>query len=199
MLEILKNSKGEILKLFFQDPEKEYYLREIARILGKEPGFFQEAINKLVNEGILKDERRADLRYFKLNKNYPIYEEIKKIISKTVGIEARIREIIDNLKGAECAFIFGSIAKNQESSNSDIDLMIIGGIDQDQLIKEINQAEDELKREINYHLYSREEVIKQLRINNDFLVKVFNEPKISLKGDPHEFTRINQSREIKNH
>jgi len=191
MLDILKNSKGEILKLFFQNPDKEYYLREIAKILGREPGFFQKVINDLVKEGILKDERRADLRYFKLNKDYPIYEEIKKIISKTVGLEAKIKEIVNNLKGVEGAFIFGSFAKNRESSSSDIDLMLIGKIDQDYLMNKINKVEEELKREINYHLYSKDEIIKQLKNNNDFLIKVFNEPKIIFKGNIDELTRIN--------
>ena len=55
MLSFLKNGTGKILNLFFQDPDKEYYFREIAKILGKEPGFFQKSLENLVNEGILLD------------------------------------------------------------------------------------------------------------------------------------------------
>jgi hypothetical protein len=69
--------------------------------------------------------------------------------------------------------------------------MLIGLVDQDYLIKKISKAEEELKREINYHLYSKDEIIKQLKANNDFLIKVFNEPKIILKGNIDEFNRIN--------
>ncbi len=65
MLKLLKNNQGKILNLFFKDSEKDYYLREIAKNLGKEPGVFQKAINNLVKEGILQDERKGNLRFFK--------------------------------------------------------------------------------------------------------------------------------------
>lgn len=187
----IKNSQGKILKLFFQDPEKEYYLNEIGKILGKEPGFFQASIEKLVQEGILKDERKANLRYFKLNKDFFLYDELKKIISKTVGIEFELKKMIEYLTGVEYAFVFGSIAKDKEISESDIDIVLIGRINQDELVKKINKAEDELKREINYHIYDKEEFIKKLQDNNDFLVKIFNEPKIILKGNLDELTKSN--------
>lgn len=187
MLGFLKNSKGEILKLFFQDPDCEYYWREISKKLNQEPGSFQTAIKYLVKEGILKDERRANLRYFRLNKEYPLYEEIKKIVSKTVGLEAKLKELIQNFNTVEYAFVFGSIAKDQEYGGSDIDLMLIGEADQDDLINKINPIEEELKRQINFHIYSKEEIIRKLKESNDFITRVFNEPKISLRGDPNDF------------
>ena len=191
MLGFLKNSKGEILKLFFQDTDKEYYLREIGKQLNQEPGAFQSAIKNLVKEGILKDERRANLRFFRLNKDYPLYEEIKSIVSKTVGIEAKLKEMVENIDAISHAFIFGSIAKDQEYGGSDIDLMLIGeDIDQDDLINKINHNEEELAREINYHIYTEQEVIKKLEGKNDFLTKVFSGPKLSLKGDINEFRKI---------
>ncbi len=116
MLDFTKNSADKILNLFFKDPEKKLYLREIARVLGQEPGYFQKAINNLVTEGVLRDERKANLRYFELNKEYPLYDELKKIISKTLGLEAKIKEIINSLSGIDYAFIFGSIARNKEYS-----------------------------------------------------------------------------------
>ncbi len=189
MLNFLRNGTGKILKLFFQDPEKEYYLREIGKHLGQEPGFFQKCLENLVNEGILLDEYRANLRYFRLNKEYPLYEEIKKMVSKTLGIEVRLKELADLLDNVECAFVFGSVAKNAENGMSDIDLMLIGKVDQDKLIKKINELEDELGREINYHIYYKGEIVQKLNQKNDFIVKVFEEPKILLKGNPNEYTK----------
>jgi len=192
MLNLFKNSKGEILNLFFKDAEKEYYLREIAKNLDKEPSHFQKALNSLVKEGVLKDERKGNLRFFKLNKNYSLYEEIKKIISKTLGIEARFKKMINNLAGIEYAFIFGSIAKSKEYSESDIDLMIIGKADQDDFIDKVSELEGELRREINYHIYDKQDAIKKLKEKNSFLVRIFNEPKIILKGNIDEFARFNK-------
>ena len=116
MLNFIKATTGEILKLFFLDPDKEYYLREIGKNLGKSPGIFQRNLKNLVKEKILKDKRRGNLRLFRLNKKHPLYEEIKSIISKTLGIDAQLRKLVRSLKGVEYAFIFGSIAKNTENS-----------------------------------------------------------------------------------
>ena len=143
MLNILKNGKGEVLNLFFKDPEKEYYLSEIANILGKKPGQYQRIINSLVEENILTDKRKGKLRFFKLNKDYVLYEEIKKIISKTIGVEFKLKKILDEFTDIKHAFIFGSIAKDKESEQSDIDLMLIGEADQDNLTKKFSTTEDD--------------------------------------------------------
>ena len=191
MLDFIKNKKGEVLKLFFQNAEQELYLREIARILGKEPGLFQRDIESLVKEGILKDERRANLRYFKLNKDYSLYKEIKQIIFKTLGIGAQLQRLVNDLLEIEQSFIFGSIAKNNEYAESDIDLMLIGAVDQDLLISKIDKVEKELKREVNYVLYNKEEILKKLKEKNDFLTKIFKESKIILKGNLDEYSKFN--------
>lgn len=188
MLDFLKNGKGKILALFFKDPNKEYYLREIAKILGQEPGYFQGYLKSLVSDEILLDERRANLRYFRLNKNHPLYEELKAIVSKTLGLEYKMKELVGGFDGIQHAFIFGSVAKNTEISGSDIDLMLVGEVDEDLLITKIDVLEDELKREINYHIYRAGEFKEKLEKNSDFLTKILDEPKIILKGTLNEFT-----------
>lgn len=182
MLNFIKNNQGKILNLFFQNTDQEFYLREIARKLNKKPGYFQRDIKNLVKEGVLNDERRANLRYFKLNKKYLFYKEIKKIISKSFGIEFALKKLIDKFSNIELSFIFGSIAKNFEHSTSDIDLILIGNINQDLLIKNINKLEKELNREINYIIYDKKEFIEKIKKKNDFIIKILQEPKIILKG-----------------
>ncbi len=188
MLNFLKNGKGEILKLFFQNPGKEYYLREIAKNFNKEPSHYQKYLNNLVDDGVLLDERRGNMRFFRLNQEHALYEEIKSIISKTIGLENELKQLVDNINNVECAFIFGSIAKGSENNNSDVDLMLIGSIDQDILIDFISQAEGKIAREINYHVYSRQEIMEKIKENDVFISNIFSSSIIKLKGDPYDFT-----------
>jgi len=97
MLDFLKNGKGELLSFFFKDPDKEYYLTEIAKNLNKEASYYQRYLDGFVEDGILIDERKGNLRFFKLNKNHPLYEDLKSIISKTLGIEFKLKEVSMNL------------------------------------------------------------------------------------------------------
>jgi len=188
MFDFLKNDKGQILKLFFQDPDKEYYMREIAKILKKEPGHFQAYLNSLVKEGILKDEKKGPLRYFSLNKAHPLYDELKTMVSKTLGIESKLKKIANEFDKIESAFIYGSVARNTENSFSDIDLILIGEANEDLLLALLSGAESELKREINYQIYSKKEFKQKLKNKNGFLTKILKEPKIILKGDAYDAT-----------
>jgi predicted nucleotidyltransferase len=189
MLNFLKNGEGEILKLFFEDPKKEYYFREIAKNLNKEPSHYQKYLDNLVDDKILLDERRGNMRFFRLNKEHPLYEEIKSIISKTSGLENELKKLIDKLDNVEYAFIFGSIAKGMENNNSDIDLMLIGNIDQNALTTMISSIESKIAREINYHIYSSQEIVKKIKEKNNFISNIFLSPIIKLKGNPYDFTR----------
>lgn len=191
MFNFLKNGTGQLLQLFFQDPEKRLYVREISKILNKEPGHFQRALNNLVEEEILIDEKEANLRYFKLNKEHPLYFELKKIVSKTLGIEAKLKKLTEESKKIKYAFIFGSIAADKEHTTSDIDLMLIGEVDQEYLTEKVSKLENELSRPINYHIYHKKEILTKLKENNDFIVTLFKDPKIILKGNVDEFTKPN--------
>jgi len=193
MLNFFKNGRGEILKLFFKDPEKEYYFREIAKNLNKEPSYYQKYLDDFVEDKILLDERRGNMRFFRLNKEHSLYNEIKSIISKTLGAESEIKKIIDKFDNVECAFIFGSMAKGTENINSDVDLMLIGNINQDTLITEISSLEGKISREINYHIYSSQEIVKKIKEKDNFISNVFLSPIIKLKGNPYDFTRASNT------
>jgi predicted nucleotidyltransferase len=146
-------------------------------------------LNNLVEDKILLDDRRGNMRFFRLNKNHPLYEEIKSIVSKTIGLEAEIKKLVESLNGVEYAFIFGSIAKGVENINSDIDLMLIGNIDQNVLITMISSVEKKISREINYHIYSSQEITKKLKEKDEFIFNIFSSPIIKLIGNPYDFTR----------
>lgn len=190
MLDFFKNGRGEILKLFFSDPEKEYYLREIARILGKVPGYYQRNLSEFVKNGILHDRRQGNMRFFELNKNHPLYEELKSITSKTIGLEYKLKDLFVSFNEIIYAFIFGSMADGRENSASDIDLLLIGEADQDILIKKINLLEKEINREINYHLYKKTEVLDKIKNKETFFINIFTLPLIALKGSYYEFTKL---------
>lgn len=187
MLNFIKNGEGEILALFFKHPGKEYYFREIAKILNKKPSHYQKYLNNLVEDRILLDQRRGNMRFFKLNKDHPIYNEIKSIISKTLGIENELKKTIDKINNLDYAFVFGSLAKGTENINSDIDLLLIGDIDQNSLISEISALETKIAKEINYHIYSRQEIIKKIKDTDSFIANVFESAIIKLKGNPYDF------------
>ena len=190
MLDFLKNGQGEILNLMFSNPDKRYYLAEVAKILGKESANYQRYIEKMISDGILCEERIGNMRFFWLNKDYQLYNEIKAMISKTIGIEAQLREIIEKIDTIETAFIFGSFATDKFNSGSDIDLFIIGEVNEDNFIEEITKLEMQISRDVNYHIYKKQELVEKFA-NNSFMNNVFSNKMILLKGNINEFRKSN--------
>lgn len=82
-MKLFSKNKVSLLKFFYAHPEKQFYIQEMGRLLGKKPGVFQRALNNLYDQGLLISEYKANARFFSINKNSPIYNELKSIISKS--------------------------------------------------------------------------------------------------------------------
>lgn len=189
MKEFTKN-RAALLRLFLTNPEQSFYMQEIGRILNKKPGTFQRTLNKMVEEGILISEYRANVRYFKANKDYPLYRELKSIIFKTVGVIGSIKEILEKIGTVQYSFIYGSYARGKEKYLSDIDLVIVGHVDEDKLIKELDRLEESLKREINYKLYTQGNFKKMIKNKDPFLLEILNDKKIMIMGYENELREV---------
>lgn len=180
------------MKLFFTNSDRAFYMQEIGRILGKKPGTFQRTLNNLVSEGTLESEYRANARYFKVNKNYPLHEELKSIVFKTVGVGGTLKDVLERVGNVEFAFIYGSFAKAKENYMSDIDLIIIGDLDENRLIRELDKLEEQLQREINYKLYTLKEFRKEVERRTPFLVEILRDKKVMVMGGETELRKISQ-------
>jgi predicted nucleotidyltransferase len=186
----LSKNEARLLRLFYTNPDQEFYMQEIGRILGKKPGVFQRTLYGMENKGILRSEYKANARYFRANKDYPLYEEYKSVVLKTIGIVGSLKEVLEKAGPIDFSFLFGSFAKNKESYLSDIDLVVVGAPDENKIIREFEKLEQYLKREINYKLYSLSEFIESVRRKDPFLLGILREPTIMLTGGEHELRKI---------
>ena len=188
----LTKTRAALLNLLLTNPERSFYMQEIGRILGKKPGTFQRAINNMVSEGVLISEYKANARFFQANKKYPIYKELKSIVFKTVGVQGRIRDALEEIGNVKFTFIYGSYAKARETYVSDIDLVVIGNANEDTLIKVLDSLEDKFQREINYKLYTFKEFKKEIKEKEPFLLEIMRDKKIMLIGNENELRKISK-------
>ena len=186
-LEITRSRlRNKILLHFFTNPSDELYLREISVRLSEDPGNLSKEMSKLKKEGIFLSQLRGNQKYFFLNKDYPLYDELKSIIFKTIGIQGSIQKIINETEGIITVFIYGSFATGEETSASDVDLCLTINnniFDEDKFISKINNLEKSISREINYIYYSEEEWADKIDQKDSFIEGIKKGPKIILKGD----------------
>lgn len=191
ILNITKSkTRKAILELYFNHEGKKYYLRELERILHFPVQNIRRELLKLEKTGIFKREKSGNQVYYFLNIESPIFNDFKNIIAKTIGVENRLRVALSNLNGINKAFIFGSFADGTVDALSDIDIMIVGDINEDALIEIISNLESKFEREINYHIFSKKEFIRKNQEKDSFISRILSKPTISLIEDHESISGI---------
>jgi len=199
MLETLIPSKTRVslLTLFLLNPGQEYYIREISRKINDHyPAVRNELLN-LERFGLLSSERKGKELYFSVNVDFFLFEDLQKLILKTEGITKTLIEdfeVADLRKDIRLLFIYGSFASGKANTNSDIDLFVVGTINQnplhrDMFIEKISKIEGILGREINFTIFTAEELLNRIQNKDPFIANVMNGPKIWIIGN-NEFENV---------
>jgi predicted nucleotidyltransferase len=175
--------RRKLLSYTFTHLDEHYYVRELASLITVDPGNLSRELSKLENEGLFSSSVRGRTKYFSINKQYPLYKEIKKIILKTEGMEGSLKSLVDLYKGISVAFIYGSYAKNRENRTSDIDLIVVGQIPHHDFTRDIRYLEARLDREVNFTIYNEEEFRIEKEKQGVFLNLVLKEKIVMIKGE----------------
>ena len=186
MLESLYISKSKIrqklLALFFTNPQKRYYLREMERIFGCSAGSIRRELLKFQKDGLFNTDKVGNLLYYSINTKHSLFKELKAIVSKTVGVGPSLKKALSAVPNIDIAFIYGSFAANKEKSASDIDLMVIGDPQSSLLNEKLSDLERRLKREINPAVYSMREYKAKKIAKSGFVEDLLKNPKIMIIG-----------------
>lgn len=183
LLNLKSRLRRKLLTLYFTNPEKKYYVNQLARLLKDSAGNVRNELMNMVKDGLFERETLGNLVFYKLHTSHPLYSELQSIIKKSIGVVGGLKEALQNITNIKVAFIFGSFAKEEESALSDIDLFIIGNPDRENLRKTISSQEKAFSREINYHLYSDQDWQKKKKNKEGFIINLMENQKIFLIGD----------------
>ncbi len=188
---LFPGTKRRILALFFLNPDQEYYFSEVVRLTGTRQGVIQRELKSLTEAEILLSEKRGRQKFYAVNRKHPIFRDLRNIIFKTYGVIGQIREAFDPAGGQiRVAFVYGSLARGEEVSSSDLDLFVIGNIGLDDLVSALSSVEQAIGREINPTLFSAAEFKKKWSEKNHFIRSVANAEKEFIIGSEDEFRRL---------
>ena len=147
-------TRRRLLALLFGDPGKPLYLRELARLSGVGHGAVQRELDNLVRAGIVLRKRTGRQVYFHANPDCPIFSELQQLLVKTVGVGDALRTALSGFRSRiQAAFIFGSFARGEYSSSSDVDLLIVGDIGFEEVVQALAEPQRKLHREIYPSVY----------------------------------------------
>lgn len=160
MIDILISSKTRIKLLlkFFLNSKTKAYLRSLESEFGESTNAIRLELNRLEKAGMLSSEMQGNKKVFQANTKHPLFNEIHNILLKHIGLDRIIENVIERLGKVEQVYLAGKFARGLDSQV--IDLIFIGNIDKEFLVKLIDKAEEIINRKIRYLIYQEEEFKK---------------------------------------
>ncbi len=191
--------RQNILAATYIQPEKWWFMSELATFINTTPSSLQRELNTLVKSGILRSRRDGNRVYFQAETNSPIFAPLRDLIVQTMGVAVNLKEVLSSFgEKIDIAFIYGSVARKEDHAQSDVDLMMIGSIGLAGLSPILRDLEQQFNREINPTCYSLEEFQNKVISGNHFLTEVLGREKIFLIGDQNELAKLTGERQRSN-
>jgi predicted nucleotidyltransferase len=175
--------RAKTLGWFYTHPDERYFVRQLANILREDSTNLSRELSTLADLGILSSAKEGNLKYYQANKNCPYFNELKGLVLKTTGVIGELKSRLEKLPEIKYAFIYGSYAKGDEGTYSDVDLMIIGDVDLERLDLLIHNLEQKVGRSINYLTYDYNEFLTKKKGKDGFIMDVLKDKKIMFIGD----------------
>ena len=167
------------------------YLREIITAVGGGQGQVQRELENLLRAGLIRREKRANQVYYSPNPEAPIYEELRAIAFKTFGVADILRRLLRPLASRiAVAFIYGSVARGEDTAKSDIDLMIVGDIKFSDAVLALSSTDERLRRQVNPNVYTKAQLRVKLKEKGGFIERVMAEPKLFLIGNDNDLGQL---------
>jgi len=181
----------DVLALLVLHPDQEFYQRELVDRTQNTVLQVQRALRRIEDAGLVVKSKRGNRAYYSAQRRHPAFEDLKRILLKTVGLGDQLRAALQPVaKSVRLAWIFGSVATGSEGSESDVDLIIVGQLTSRQAIKILAPIGRSLGREFNPVIYPEKEFRSKARRGNQFIRKIISEPKIWLVGGEDELTEL---------
>ncbi len=188
---VLSKVKQQVLAATFLQPDRPWYLHELARHLTIPPSSIQHELAVFVASGLLTRRKDGNRVYYQADRTCPIFRPLSEILLKTAGLADVLREALKPLAARlDVAFIYGSIAAQEERSSSDVDLMVIGGALLSDIAGVLGSAEETIGREINPSVYTTQEFLKKLKEGHHFLTSILEKELLFVHGTPDNLAKL---------
>jgi len=179
---LFSKTQQRVLSFLFGQPDRSFFATELIELTRSGSGAVQRELTKLVDSGLVLATTIGRQRHFQANAGAPIFEEIRSIVQKTVGLADPLRAALEPLRSKiERAFIYGSVAKGGATADSDIDVLIVSDeVDLEEIYSALASVERMLRRKINPNVYNRAAYERRVAEGNPFVTRILSSSTITL-------------------
>ncbi|HXV61403.1 MAG TPA: nucleotidyltransferase domain-containing protein [Vicinamibacteria bacterium] len=186
---ILTKTQQRVLGVLFGQPDRSFYASELIRRAGIGSGAVQRELARLERSGLVAARRVGHQKHYQANPESPLFSELRAIIQKTVGLAEPLRNgLLPIATQIKAAFVYGSVAKKQDRSQSDIDLMVISdSLTHGEVFVALERVSRELGRQVTPTVYTSAEFSKRVKSKNAFVTRIPQQPRVWVIGSENDF------------
>ena len=190
MLQDLMVSKVRVklLQTLLSQPKEMFYIRQLVRLISEEINAVRRELQRMEKRGMVKKENRGNRIYYWFNKDYPLYQDLLSLVSKTVGLGGEIVKRKGKLGNIRFAMLSGRMARGLSTKENGVDLLVVGDVDIQKLSKIVRETENKLGQEVNYSVMKKEEFDFRRRRRDPFLLGILSASKVMLIGDEEDLS-----------
>lgn len=177
-------TQRRVLACLFGEPGRSYTVSELIQTTGAGSGAVQREIARLSGSGLLAIDQVGNQKRYRANPDAPIHDELVSIVRKTFGLAAPLQDVLAPFAGqVQAAFVYGSVAKGNDTAASDIDLLIVSDtLAYADVMAALHPVIERLGRNINPTLYTGADLRRRIDDGNSFIQRVLHQPRIWLIG-----------------
>jgi predicted nucleotidyltransferase len=181
---LFSKAQQRVLAVLFGNPNRSFFANEVIRLAASGSGAVQRELARLESAGLVTVERFGRQKHYRANPAAPVFDELRSLVLKTSGLADQLRvALADRAADIQAAFVFGSVAKQEDTASSDIDLMVISDrLAYGELFGMLEPTSAKLGRVVNPTLYSTAELASRRAKSNAFTTRVLEQPKLWIIG-----------------
>jgi predicted nucleotidyltransferase len=154
LLPLLRSqAQGELLALLYLHPDREYSLTQAAGLIGVSVKTVHAEASRLVAAGFVSDSRRGNVRLLRAVTGTPVSRPLTDLLAVTYGPLPVLTDLLAGLPGVSAAYIYGSWAARYAGEPGpvpgDVDVLVVGTADRDDLEDAARTAQDRLGRPVD--------------------------------------------------
>ncbi len=176
--------RQRVLALLYGNPGRTFFSNEIVALAQSGKGAVQRELASLAQAGLLKVTAQGNQKHYQANDAAPVFAELRGLVLKTSGLVDVLRSALAPLASQiDAAFVYGSVAKQQDTAQSDVDVLIVSDdLGYADAFAALESAAGTLGRKVNPTLYTRTDITRRINQNNAFLTRVLKQPRLWLMG-----------------
>lgn len=168
-------------------PDNALHVRELARLVQTSPGSLHRELSRLAEVGLLTRNKQGNQVLYQANRACPVFAELAGLFRKTGGIADILCAALEPLAPQiTLALVFGSVARGEENSHSDVDVLVVGEAGFAEVVTALHPCQETLGREINPVVYRPAEWQARLAGDDHFARDILSRPTLRLLGELHD-------------